>query len=63
MIETQGMKPGKVKGEILAGRMDDHNTFDAPDQVKDQPFTAFTVLENGVRAELPPCSVVHLAVR
>ena len=63
LIETRGMKPAEAKGEILTGRMDDHNTFDQPDRVRDQPFTGFALGEDGLTVSLPPCSVIHLAVR
>ena len=62
-IETRDMKPAQVSGEILTGQMDDHNTFDEPEKVKDQPFSAFTLDGDGLTAVLPPCSVVHLAIR
>ena len=48
---------------MLTGNMDDHNTFDQPDAVEDQPFVSFTVKNGGLTACLPPCSVVHLSVK
>ena len=62
-IATRDRKPAQVKGEILTGKMGDHNTFDRPDQVKDQPFSGFAVRADGLTVTLPPCSVVHLAIR
>ena len=62
-IETQGLTPRHVVGRMLYGGVEDHNTFDEPDAVADQPFVSFTVRESGLIAELPPCSVVHLAIR
>ena len=62
-IETQGLKPTHVVGRMLTGNMDDHNTFDAPDTVEDQPFVSFTMNSSGLCASLPPCSVVHLAIK
>ena len=62
-IITQGLKPRHVVGRMLFGPMDAHNTFDAPDAVEDQPFVSFTVNQDGLTAALPPCSVVHLAVK
>lgn len=62
-IETQGLKPRHVVGRMLYGGVEDHNTFDEPDAVADQPFVSFTVRDSGLTAELPPCSVVHLAIR
>ena len=48
---------------MLTGNMDDHNTFDQPDAVEDQPFVSFTVTTSGLIATLPPCSVVRLAIK
>ena len=62
-IQTQGLSPRHVVGRMITGSMDDHNTFDQPDTVEDQPFVSFTVKPDGLTATLPPCSVVHLAVK
>ena len=48
---------------MLYGNAEDHNTFDEPDTVADQPFVSFTVNDAGLTAALPPCSVVHLAIK
>ena len=62
-IETNGLHPSHVVGRMLSGPMDGHNTFDDPDQIADQPFVSFTTTKHGLIATLPPCSVVHLAVK
>ena len=62
-IRLNGMDVKTVAGEILTGKMDSHNTFDKPEAVKDMPFTGFSVEKDGVKAALPPCSIVHLAIR
>ena len=62
-IQTQGLSPRHVVGRMITGNMDDHNTFDQPDAVEDQPFVSFTVKPDGLTAALPPCSVVHLAIK
>ena len=62
-IATRDRKPEQVQGEILTGKMDDHNTFDRPNDVKDQPFTGSAMAQDGLTVTLPPCSVVHLAIR
>ena len=51
-----------VTGEVLAGAMDAHNTFDRLDAVADAPYTAFELTDDGLDAALPACSVVHLAI-
>ena len=62
-ITTQGLKPIHVVGRMVTGDMNDHNTFDEPETVSDQPFVSFTVSNTGLTATLPPCSVVHLAIK
>ena len=62
-IQTQGLSPRHVVGRMITGNMDDHNTFDQPDTVEDQPFVSFTVKPDGLTAALPPCSVVHLTIK
>ncbi len=51
-----------VKGTIVTGAMDAHNTFDAPDTVKCTEFTDFTVTPEGITFKIPACSVLHLEV-
>ncbi len=62
-ILTQGMTPHHVVGRLLTGNVDDHNSFDQPDAVEDQPFVSFTVKADGLTASVPPCSIVHLAIK
>ncbi len=52
-----------VKAEILTGAMDAHNTFEAPDVVKAEAFTAFKVTEKGVQFTIPPCSIVQFTIK
>ncbi|MGN0506621.1 MAG: alpha-N-arabinofuranosidase [Lachnospiraceae bacterium] len=49
-------------GSIVTGAMNAHNTFDAPNNVTEQKFTAFEITKQGVDITLPPCSVVKLTV-
>lgn len=51
-----------VKGTILTGKMNDHNTFENPDVVKLADFTDVTLTEKGLKFTIPPCSVLHLEV-
>ena len=55
-------KAQNVKGTILTGKMDDHNTFENPDVVKLQDFTEVTLTDQGLKFTIPPCSVLHLEV-
>lgn len=63
-IQFYEQKPGQVTGTILTGSMTAHNTFDQPDTVKEQEFTAYSVTgQNTIQLTLPPCSVLHLEVK
>ncbi len=52
-----------VKAQILTGEITQHNTFDAPQNVKTTDFADYTVTADGFTAELPPCSVVRFEIR
>ena len=62
-VELRGKAVSAVAGEILTGAMDAHNTFDQPDAVADRPFGGCALTGGGFTAQLPPCSLVHLAIR
>ena len=62
-VELRGKAVSAVAGEILTGAMDAHNTFDQPDAVADRPFEGCALTGGGFTAQLPPCSLVHLAIR
>ena len=62
-IRLPGQPVGTVTGEILTGAMNAHNTFDAPDTVRDQPYTAFRAEGETILCPLPPVSVAHLALQ
>lgn len=50
-----------VEGEVLTGdAIDAHNTFELPDRVQPQPFTAFKLEGEVLSAVLPPISVTVL---
>ena len=60
-LGDQGI-PGAC-ARILTGDMNAHNTFDAPDAVKDEAFTDFHVKDGVLTAKLPPVSVTHFILR
>lgn len=68
-INVQAILPEEAKGKTLNGRVltsarfDDINTFEHPDKVKDAPFNGATINNNKLNAELPPLSVVMLAIK
>ncbi|PHV69922.1 alpha-N-arabinofuranosidase [Sporanaerobium hydrogeniformans] len=51
-----------AEGSILKGNMRDHNTFEEKEKVKLEPFTKIKIVDGQVHFEIPPCSVVHLAL-
>lgn len=56
-------EPLSVDAGIVTGEMHQHNTFEAPDTVKEQEFTDFRVEGNKVCVTLPPCSVVCVRIK
>lgn len=64
-LELRGLagQQVEVNGTILAGdKIDAHNTFNQPDAVAPQAFTAFTMEGDLLSVELPPMSVTVLEI-
>ncbi|MEZ4967028.1 MAG: alpha-N-arabinofuranosidase [Saprospiraceae bacterium] len=63
-VELRGMTVRSAEGEILrSGKMQDHNTFEQPEQVKPAPFRQIQRRDNTLEVTLPPFSVVVLTVK
>ncbi len=63
MVELRliGYRPGQVTGRILVSdRVQDHNTFEAPDKVRPRSFDEVKFSGATLRLTLPPVSVVVL---
>ena len=59
--ELKGVDAEKVIGRILtAEKMDSHNTFDEPDNIKPASFDKVTIDSGKLAADIPPRSVVVL---
>lgn len=56
-------KPSSVTASILTQKMDAYNTFENPDTVKEEAFTAFQVTEKGISFVMPACSVIQFRVK
>jgi alpha-N-arabinofuranosidase len=56
------LTPSKVTAAILTQTMDAYNTFDEPDKVKEEEFTAFELTEKGLKFTIPACSVVSFRI-
>ena len=52
-----------AEATYVAGTMNAHNTFEAPEVVAEQKFEAYTKTTDGVRVELPACSVVSIRLK
>ncbi len=56
-------KAESVKAQILSGKINDHNTFDAPDRVKTESFDGITLNNGNLKFTIPACSVMHIKVK
>ena len=59
---ADGLPIQTVKASILTGDVHAHNTFDAPDAVKPEVFTDYSVCGSEVSFTMPPVSVVALEI-
>jgi alpha-N-arabinofuranosidase len=51
-----------VKATILTNEMCAHNTFEAPEVVKNEEFADFEITDKGINFKIPRCSVLHLVI-
>ncbi|MGL1890404.1 MAG: alpha-N-arabinofuranosidase [Spirochaetaceae bacterium] len=58
-----GFNCKSLTGEIISGKMDDHNTFEVPESVIKNNFDNFTITDNGFEAVIPPCSIVKIVAK
>lgn len=62
-VELHGVQIGQVTGTILKGdSVQAHNTFDQPEAVRIASFNGFRVVDGRLQVEMPPASVVVLAL-
>jgi len=57
------LAPSKVTAAIVTNKMDAYNTFDNPENVKEEEFKDFKVTDKGIRFTIPACSVLQLRVK
>ena len=63
-IDLQGGNLKTVAGRILASaKLQDYNSFEAPDKIKPAPFTGATLKGNSLTVKMPPFSVVVLELK
>lgn len=56
------LAPEKVSARILTNKMDAYNTFEEPEMVKEEEFTAFTRTGRGIKLTIPACSIISICV-
>ena len=62
--ELAGMEANSVSGKVITSKsINDHNTFENPDNIRINDFTDVKVKKSILTASLPPKSVVLLQVR
>src|SRR5690606_11535737 len=62
-LAIEGADLRVVSAEVLtAPKIDSHNTFTAPDQVRPWPFDGAAVRDAALRVELPAKSIVMIAL-
>ncbi len=52
-----------LEANIVTGKMNAHNTFEAPETVKEEKFNGYERRGNGIRVTLPACSVTEFRLR
>lgn len=66
-IEVQLTKDGGSynvnDASIVTGKMNAHNTFEAPDEVKEEKFTACEKTQDGLKLSVPACSVISIRIK
>ena len=62
-IHFMELRPENVTAAIVTNKMDAYNTFDNPDNVKEEVFEEFRITDRGITFTMPACSVVQFRVR
>ena len=62
-IAFMELKPSSVEASILTGKMQAHNTFDNPEQVKETVYEDYELVGDRIKFTAPACSVVSLDIR
>jgi len=63
-MNIEGGRYQSVTGRILVSeKIQDHNTFDAPEKIKPLPFKNAGLKDSILTITLPPCSVVVLELK
>ena len=57
------LKPAEVTAAILTQEMHARNTFEEPEKVKEEAFTAYEIRDGKLCFTAPACSVISLRVK
>ena len=57
------LNPSDVSASIVNQEMHAYNTFEEPENVTEEAFTAYEITEKGLRFTIPACSVVAFRVK
>lgn len=55
--------PTQVSASIVTQEMHAYNTFEEPENVKEEAFTAYEITSDGVKFTIPPCSVISFRIK
>jgi len=62
-ISFMELNPSSITASVVTGEMDEHNTFDAPENVVEKEFKDFAIKDGKIIATLPAASVVLFRVK
>ncbi|MCM1416723.1 MAG: alpha-N-arabinofuranosidase [bacterium] len=57
------LMPKEIRADILKGKMNAHNTFDEPENIKEEAFTAFEAKDRKISFTVPAGSVIRFRAR
>ena len=63
VLTDNGSAYSVCEASVVTGKMNAHNTFEAPDVVKEEAFSAYSKTDSGVKVTLPACSVVSIRLK
>lgn len=62
-ISLTELEPSSVEAAILTGGMCEHNTFEEPENVKEENFTELKTEGRKISFTLPACSIISLRIK
>ena len=62
-LTDDGAAYGVCEASVVAGTMNAHNTFETPEVVTEQAFADYEKTADGIRVQIPACSVVSIRLK